>query len=158
MNKFLQAFLYSIALSPWVFTAIGIYLWLLPPPVRVTYVAPRFVAFPVSSREDAITFAIERAPGGSDVWRWIEFCVLRPYTAHVDRAWVNESMVWHAPTISTRLSRQVGCSSSSIRVPVPKSNPTRSFEYQQTMVIDGPLWLEYIIDYPPIPLIIEADQ
>ena len=143
---------------PWLLLALGepVLLWcfLEPTPVTITYVAPAFLSQPASSREEASRYYISEARGGSTVWRYVEYCVRRPYEGTSHRAWVGEALVWHAPDLPTQFSRTPGCASLSVAVPLPQSSPTRSFNYVQWMEIPmNPLRTEEI-QYPPIPLTI----
>jgi hypothetical protein len=141
---------------PWLVLACGIPLiawWLLEPtPIEITYVAPSFLSQPVDSREDAAQHYIAEAVGGTVVWRYVEYCVRRPYEGTSRRAWVGEALVWHAPDLPTQFSRAPGCARLSIAVPLPQSSPSRSFNFVQRMeVVMNPLRTEEVI-YPPIPL------
>lgn len=149
---------WSLALTPWAILGLGIYWMVEPVPVRVVYVAPQFAIAPVTSRAEASEFAITEAHGGSTVWRYIEYCVDRPFSGTVHRSWVNESMVWHAPDLPTALSRDVGCGSRSIAVQVPTSNPTRTFQFVQKLDIEVNPLRTVEIDYPPIRLTILANK
>ena len=144
---------------PWLILALGVptLIWWLaePVPVTITYTAPAFLSSPVTERPSPKLYAHE-APGGSTLYRWVEYCVSKPFNATVHRSWVGKAIVWPAPDLPTRLSREVGCRGASIVVEVPTSNPSRSFEFVQTMTIElNPLRTE-MIEYPPIPLHILA--
>jgi hypothetical protein len=133
--------------------------WMLePPPVELGYVAPHFTDRPVDSREEAARYAVTAVRGGDTVYRYVEFCVRRPFMGEMHRSWVNDAMVWHAPNVPTALSREVGCRSSSIAISVPTSNPSRAFEFVQFMTIRvNPIRTDRI-DYFPIPLTILANR
>ena len=154
----LQRVLYIVAFLPWA-AGILVAYWLLEPlPVRVLQVYPRFLSQPVADMADAYQYAIEEAVGGSTVYRLVSYCVDRPFVANMHRSWVNEAMVWHAPSIPTTLSRESGCRTAAIAVPVPTSNPARDFEFVQSLEIDLNPVRTAIIDYAPIPLRILANK
>lgn len=154
----LQRLLYALAFLPWVMGALVAYWFLEPLPVRVLQVYPRFLSQPVADMADAYQYAIEEAYGGSTVYRLISYCVDRPFVGHMHRSWVNEAMVWHAPSIPTTLSREPGCKIAAIAVPVPTSNPTRDFDFVQSLEIDLNPVRTGRIDYAPIPLRILANK
>jgi hypothetical protein len=133
--------------------------WMLePPPVELRYVAPHFTDRPVESRAEAERHAIKSTPGGSVVYRYIEYCVRKPFVGEARRSWVNSAMVWHAPSVPTVLSREVGCRSAAVSVEVPTSNPSRSFQFVQAMEVQvNPIRTDRI-EYPPIPLTILANK
>lgn len=143
---------------PWLILACGVPTlawWLFEPvPLKVTYVAPMFLSRPAINRADAATAYISEVKGGSTVFRYISYCVERPFEATSHRAWVGEALVWHAPDLPTMLSRTPGCFDANIAVPVPTSSPTRTFQYVQTMSIPlNPIRTE-TVEYAPIPLTI----
>ena len=113
-----------------------------------------FLSRPALNRADAATVYISEVKGGSTVFRYISYCVERPFEATSHRAWVGEALVWHAPDLPTMLSRTPGCYDANIAVPVPTSSPTRTFSYVQTMSIPlNPIRTE-TVEYAPIPLTI----
>jgi len=145
---------------PWAILVGGIPLllfwWAQEPPVEITYVAPAFLSSPAESREDAAQHYVTDTVGGGTLWRYIEYCVRRPYSGVSHRAWVSRSVVWHAPDLPTYLSRATGCASASLAVEIPSSNPARRFEfvqYMETETMSNPL-RTWRIDYSPIPLLI----
>jgi hypothetical protein len=145
---------------PWLILACGVPLvgwWLLePPPVEVTYVAPSFLSEPATSREDAAQHYVAEALGGAILWRYVEFCVRRPYDGTSHRAWVGRAVVWPAPDLPTVLSRTVGCGAISLPVETPQSSPSRDFNFVQRMEVPmNPIRTESI-SYPPIPIRILA--
>ncbi len=133
--------------------------WLIEPsPVELRYVAPTFTDRPVGSREEARQHAVVEISGGATVYRYIEVCVRRHFTGEAHRSWVNSAMVWHAPDVPTVLSREPGCRSASVSVEVPTSNPTREFQFVQTLDIRvNPIRTDRI-EYPPIPRTILANR
>jgi hypothetical protein len=140
-------------------TPVVLYWLFEPMPVTVKYVAPHFVDRPVNSREEAESYAVVAAPGGVELYRYVEYCVDRPFTGTAKRSWVNTAMVWHAPELPTQLSRTVGCRASNIVVEVPTSNPSRTFMFVQQMVVNvNFLRNSEVIEYPPIPLTILASK
>lgn len=145
-------------LMPWLIIALGIptLLWWTfePVPIEITYVAPHFVSQPVTNRFDASKYPVTAAKGGTTLWRYVEYCVRRPYEGVSHRAWVGEALVWHAPDLATQFSRVPGCSSISVATPLPTNSPTRTFNYMQRMeIVMNPIRTEEIV-YPPIPLTI----
>lgn len=148
---------WSLALTPWAILGLGIYWMLEPSPLVVKYVAPHFASVPVESRADADEFAVTEISGGQTVYRYLEYCVYRPFSGTAHRSWVNQSMVWPAPDLPTALSRTVGCDKRSIAVQVPTSNPTRTFDFVQRLHIEINPLRTIEIDYPPIRLTILAN-
>jgi hypothetical protein len=143
---------------PWIILACGIptILWWMfePIPVRVDYVAPAFLSRPAINREDAASVYISEAKGGSTVYRYVSYCVSRPFEATTHRAWIGRALVWHAPDLPTMLSRAPGCFDANLAVEVPTSSPTRTFSFVQRMEIQlNPLRTE-TVEYAPIPLTI----
>ncbi len=149
--------------SPWLVLALGLPLILWwsfePEPLTITYVAPAFLAQPVDSREEAGRHYLSEAVGGTTVWRYVEYCVHRPYEGTSHRAWVGDALVWHAPDLPTQFSRVKGCGSISIAVPVPQSSPARDFNFVQRMTIQLNPLRTVQVEYPPIPLrILDSNQ
>ena len=145
-------------LTPWLILALGLPLlgwWLFEPtPIRIEYVAPHFLSRPATDRRDAEQVAVTAVRGGSTVYRYVEYCVSRPFEATSNRAWVGQALVWPAPSVPTTLSRTPGCMAANMAVEVPTSSPTRTFQFVQTMSIPmNPLRTE-VIEYAPIPLTI----
>lgn len=143
---------------PWLILACGvptIVWWLIEPvPLKVTYVAPMFLSRPAINRADAATVYVSEVKGGTTVFRYISYCVSRPFDATARRAWVGEALVWHAPDVPTMLSRTPGCYDTNIAVVTPTSSPTRSFMYTQSLVVPmSPIRTE-TISYTPIPITI----
>ncbi len=118
---------------PWIILACGLptlVWWLFEPmPVRVEYVAPAFLSRPAVNREDALAAYVYEVKGGSIVWRYVTYCVSRPFEATTHRAWVGKALVWHAPDLPTMLSRVPGCFDVNLAVEVPTSSPTRRFDF-----------------------------
>lgn len=156
--KLLHFLGWTLAGVPWALALLLGYWALEPVPLRVTYVAPLFSSQPVDSRASADAYAISEVVGGSTVWRYVEYCVDRPFTGEIRRSWVNPAMVWAAPDLPTALSRTQGCSRRSIAVEVPTSNPTRMFEFVQRLRIQVNPVRTVEIDYPPITLRILANK
>jgi hypothetical protein len=145
-------------LSPWIILVLGLPIvawWLLEPvPIRIEYVATHFLSRPATDRRDAEQVAVMEVRGGSTVYRYVEYCVLRPFEATSNRAWVGQALVWPAPSVPTALSRTPGCMAANMAVEVPTSSPTRTFQFVQTMRIPmNPIRTE-TIEYAPIPLTI----
>lgn len=143
---------------PWAILALGLPLiawWLLEPvPVTITYVAPMFLSRPAINRADAATAFVSEVKGGSTVFRYVSYCVSRPFEGTNRRAWVGEALVWHAPDLPTMLSRTPGCYDANIAVTVPTSSPTRSFMYRQELFVSLNPLRSVSIQYSPIPLTI----
>lgn len=143
---------------PWLLLACGIPTlawWLFEPmPLTVNYVAPAFLSRPAINREDAASVYISEARGNSVAWRYVEYCVTRPFEATTHRAWVGKAIVWHAPDLPTVLSRTPGCFAANLATEIPASSPTRRFEFTQSMELRlNPIRTEEIF-YSPIPLTI----
>jgi hypothetical protein len=145
-------------LTPWLIIAIGIptLLWWAfePVPIEITYVAPHFLSRPAYSREDAGKQYVTEARGGGVLWRYIEYCVRRPFDATSHRAWVSKSLVWSAPDLPTMLSRKPGCDAANIAVDVPLSSPSRTFMFVQRLSITMNPIRDEVIEYAPITLTI----
>jgi hypothetical protein len=145
-------------LTPWAILALGIPLvawWMLEPvPVTVNYVSPLFLSRPATSRSDAATVFVSETKGNTTVFRYIAYCVTRPFEATSRRAWVGEAIVWSAPDLPTMLSRTPGCYEANIAVAVPASSPTRTFNYTQELVVPMSIIRTEVIRYSPIPLTI----
>ena len=149
----------AVVWFPWVILVLGlpVILWWLfePNPLTIRYVAPYFVDRPVETRDEAEMHPVFAVAGGQQLYRYIEYCVSRPFTATAKRSWVNSAMVWHAPDVPTQLSRTAGCRSANVVVEVPTSNPSRTFMFVQKMEVDvNPIRRDEVIEYPPIPLTI----
>jgi hypothetical protein len=148
---------------PWLILATGIPLllwWAFEPvPLEVNYVSPHFLSRPAIDRNDAETAAVTEAVGGRVLYRYVSYCVSRPFTATAHRSWVGKALVWPAPDLPTMLSRTPGCFETNIAVEIPTSSPSRSFSFVQTMSIEmSPIRTE-VIQYPPIPLrILDANE
>jgi hypothetical protein len=133
--------------------------WLFEPvPVELRYVAPSFSSVPAATRDEADKTAVMAVTGGTTVYRYVEYCVRRPFVGTARRSWVNSALVWHAPDVPTTLSRQTGCRSASVAVETPTSSPSRSFLFSQSIEIDTNLLRTDRIEYPPIPLTILATK
>ena len=159
LGRYMESWLSALAYVPVIIAAILLPLtvwWMLEPsPIEVTYVAPHFVDRPVTSRDEAAGHAVFATTGGRELYRYVEYCVRRPFTGTIRRSWVNTAMVWHAPDLPTQLSRNVGCHVSNVVVETPTSSPARSFMFVQKLVIDvNPLRQNEEVEYPPIPLMI----
>jgi hypothetical protein len=148
----------GLLVLPWFAVIVGTALtawWLLEPvPVEVTYAAEHFTNVEARTRAEAIANPVHEVVGGTVVYRWVEFCVNRPFTGTSHRSWVNESMVWNAPDLPTQLSRTVGCDARSFPVLVPTSSPTRTFDYVHHIEVQTNPIRTDIVDYPPLPLTI----
>jgi hypothetical protein len=125
-------------------------------PLRVVYTAPLFADQEVESREEAERHSVLAIQGGTQVFRYVEFCVVRAFSGTARRSWVNNAMVWHAPDVPTQLSRTVGCRSANIMLDVPLSNPSRAFWYVHKIEVPVNLIRTDTIEMPPIPLTILA--
>lgn len=159
IDRFMERWLKLLAWVPvgivCVFTPLILWWALEPSPLKIEDVATYFTDRPVESMEEAQKHAVQAISGGSVVYRFVQYCVRRPFQGTAHRSWVNSAMVWHAPDVPTQLSRDEGCRHANIAVEVPTSNPTRSFFFVQKMEIYvNPLRAREIIDYPPIPLTI----
>jgi hypothetical protein len=143
---------------PWIVIVLGspMIIWWLqePPPVSIEYVAPAFLSQPAESREAAAQYYVTETVGGGTLWRYVEYCVRRPYNGVNKRAWVSRAIVWQAPDLSTYLSRIVGCHSASLAVEIPQSNPARRFDYAHRLVVEVNPIKTVEIEYTPIPLLI----
>jgi len=145
-------------LSPWIIIACGFPLiawWLLEPiPLRVEYVHPFFLSRPATDRADAEQAQVAAVAGGTVVYRFVEYCVSRPFDAESKRAWVTGAFVWPAPVVPTVLSRVPGCFTANLAQETPTSSPTRNFSFTQSMSIPmNPIRTE-TLEYAPIPLTI----
>jgi hypothetical protein len=129
-----------------------------PTPLRIVYAAPMFTDTEVDSREDAERHAVLAVAGGTQVYRYIEFCVSRPFSGTAHRSWVNTAMIWHAPDVPTQLSREPGCRSANVMLDVPLSNPTRTFWYVHAIDVPVNPMRTDTVDMPPIPLTILAAE
>lgn len=143
---------------PWAILALGLPLvawWLIEPvPLTVNYVSPMFLSRPALNRADAATVYVSEVNGGSTVFRYVSYCVTRPFDGTTHRSWVGEALVWHAPDLPTVLSRTPGCYEANIATLVPTSSPTRTFSYVQTMTIPINPMRDAVVSYAPIPLTI----
>jgi hypothetical protein len=160
LDKFLSTVTTPIAWLPLVVALIGgplVIWWLVEPgPLEVRYVAPTFSSEEAQSRDEAEKHAVLAVKGGTQVYRYIEYCVRRPFTGTARRSWVNDALVWHAPDVPTQLSRVVGCRSASIMVDVPTSSPTRTFYWVNRIEVPVNPIRDDVIEFPPIPLTILA--
>lgn len=129
--------------------------WSLEPtPLTVAYAAPFFTNREVESEEEAKRHSVLVVQGGTQVYRYIEYCVSRSFTGTARRSWVNNAMVWHAPDVPTTLSRTVGCRSANVILDVPTSNPSRAFWYVHNIEVPvNPIRTD-TVEMPPIPLTI----
>jgi hypothetical protein len=134
------------------------YWWWEPTPLTIEYTSPLFSREPVRTRDAAQYAAVSQIAGGSTVYRYIEYCVHKPFSGRIQRAWVGSAIVWPAPDTTTTVSTAVGCTSNSFAVEVPTSSPSRTFSYRQTMHIGvNPIRTD-TIEYPPIALRILSPQ
>lgn len=143
---------------PWIILALGLptlVWWLLEPvPLKIEYVHPLFLSRPAMDRNDASSVEVIAVRGGSTVFRYIQYCVSRPFEGTSHRAWVGKALVWPAPDLPTTLSRVPGCFAANLAVEVPTSSPTRTFSFVQTMSIPiNPLRTD-VVEYAPIQLTI----
>jgi hypothetical protein len=143
---------------PWLILACGIptILWWTfePIPLTINYVAPAFLSRPAINREDAATVYTFEAKGGTTLWRYVEYCVSRPFDATTRRTFVGSALVWHAPDLPTALSRTPGCFAANIATELPTSSPTRTWQFAQRMEIPlNPIRTENV-SYSPIPITI----
>ena len=152
----------AVLMLPWAILAGGIPLllfwWLEPVPVSINYVAPSFLSEPAGSREDAAQHYINEVAGGATVWRYVEYCVTKPYSGTSRRSWVGNALVWHAPDLPTQFSRTIGCGAFSVAVDVPTSSPSRDFAFVQRLEVPVNPLKTVEIEYPPIPLRILSPQ
>lgn len=143
---------------PWIAIALGspmlLWWWHEPSPVSIDYVAPAFLSQPAESREAAAQYYVTEAVGGGTLWRYVEYCVSKPFDGVSKRAWVSRSIVWHAPDLSTYMSRDVGCHGASFAVEVPQSNPARRFDYTHRIVVEVNPIKTVDLEFAPIPLLI----
>ena len=121
-------------------------------PITIQYTAPYFSSEPARTRDAAAASAVMQAPGGVTLYRYVEYCVHRPFVGHIQRAWVGSAIVWPAPDVSTATSDEIGCFARPMAVEVPTSSPTRSFQYVQRMYVHVNKIRTEPIEYPPIPL------
>ena len=144
--------------APWMILALGIPLlawWMLEPaPLAVNYVAPAFLSQPAQTREEAARYYVTESEGGGVLFRFISYCVSRPFTATAHRVWVGRALAWSAPDLPTYLSRTPGCYDASIAVDIPTSSPTRRFEFVQTLEIPLNPLRTTTVEFQPIPLTI----
>jgi hypothetical protein len=145
-------------LMPWIIIACGIPLiawWMLEPvPLTINYVSPLFLSRPALNRDDANTVMVSESKGGGVLYRYISYCVSRPFDATSHRTWVGKALAWPAPDLPTVLSRVPGCFEANIAVDIPTSSPQRSFFYTQTLSIPLNPIRTAVIEYAPIPLTI----
>jgi hypothetical protein len=145
-------------LTPWMILACGLPLlvwWMVEPvPLTVNYVSPLFLSREATSRYDAETVFVKETVGGGVLYRYISYCVSRPFEATSHRAWVGKALSWPAPDLPTVLSRVPGCFEANIAVDIPTSSPQRSFFYTQTLSIPLNPIRTAVIEYAPIPLTI----
>ena len=143
---------------PWLILALGLPTlawWMFEPsPLTINYVAPCFTSRPSVNRDDALTACVDSTVGGRVLYRYVDYCVSRPFEATSRRSWVSKSIVWPAPDLPTMLSRAPGCFAANIAVEIPSSSPTRRFSYIQELVIPMSPIRTLTIPYSPIPLTI----
>jgi hypothetical protein len=125
------AFVFSfvMVLVGYVFLTMVLY-WKLfdnAPPVRSVYQHDKFVSRPVQSKEEAKQWEITEAKAGSVVYRYTEYCLLRPVTGEIKRYWEN-GLVYLAPT--TFNIGRVGCYKRSFSLTVPPAAGHISTFYQ----------------------------
>jgi hypothetical protein len=144
--------------TPWIILALGTPLlgwWMLEPvPLKINYVAPCFTSRPAINRDDALSACVDSIHGGTVVFRFVSYCVSRPFEATSRRSWVGKAIVWPAPDLPTMLSRTPGCYEANIAVETPTSSPTRRFSYIQELQIPMSPVRTATISYSPIPLTI----
>lgn len=127
--------------------------WALEPlPVDVRYVAPYFVSQPVATREQAEQRAVLAVEGGTTVYRYIEYCVVRSFEGTIRRTWINEAVAWSAPDIPASLGRRVGCSATNVGVVTPVVATSRDFEFIQVMEVPINPLRTVRMQYPTLPL------
>lgn len=147
---------------PWFIIALGIPLllwWVFEPtPVEVTYAAPSFLSRPALDRKNAASAFVAEARGGTTLWRYVEYCVTRPFKATSHRSWVGTALVWHAPDLPTTLSRTPGCFAANLATEIPTSSPTRTFQFVQRMEIQLNPLRSAMVEYAPITLTILAPE
>jgi hypothetical protein len=147
---------------PWGILLIGgplmLFWYLEPVPVQITYVAPSFLREPAYNREEAAQHYVAEIQGGTTVWRYVEYCVTKPYNGTSHRSWISAALVWHAPDLPTQFSRAVGCGSFSVAVDVPQSSPSRNFMFVQRLEVPVNPIKTVDVEYPPIPLRILAPE
>jgi hypothetical protein len=153
-----NAILNAVVWLPWAVLGVGAPIaafWLFEPaPIEITYATDHFISVEAQTRAEAIANPVREVVGGSVIYRWVEFCVRRPFNGTSHRAWVNEALVWNAPDLPTQLSRTVGCDARAFPVVVPSSSPARRFDYVHYIeVATNPLRTDHI-EYPPLPLTI----
>lgn len=141
---------------PWIgviaCTPIIAWWYLEPVPLVVTYVAPTFSRSYAYDRTDAEKYAVHDTLGGSTVYRYVEFCISKPFEGVSVREWVGEAIVWPAPLVPTASSAEIGCFKRSVPVLTPSSSPSRNFLYHQTILArTNPLRTDEI-HYAPIPI------
>ena len=141
---------------PWVLAvpllALVGYWTLEPVPLTVTYAAPFFARVYAYDRSDAEKYAIQQTLGGNTVYRYVEFCISKPFRGLAERKWVSEAMVWEAPTVATSSSGEIGCFKRSVPVLTPTSNPSRTFHFHQVILAQTNPIRTDVIPYTPIPL------
>ena len=109
--------IYAFFLS--VTAAVGHYFWLTLDenmPVRIDYEAPYFSSRPVSNREDALRYQISKAQAQAPLYRYVEWCVLRPIQGTLQKSW-RDGLLYNEPPVKT--AAQVGCYAQSIREMAP---------------------------------------
>lgn len=121
-------------------------------PLSINYAHKYFLSAPATNREEAKNLEVTEVRGGSIVYRYIEYCVSKPFTGHVQRSWQGSAIVWAAPDTVSSKSLKVGCDANSFAIEVPTSSPTRSFDYSQRMYIKvNPIRTD-VVEYSLIPL------
>jgi hypothetical protein len=157
--KKLPWIVWLLLVPPWaVFFLVCYWLFLdNGPPVRLDYQSPHFVSHPVSNRAEAEAAKVERVPGGSEVWTYSEFCVLRQINGVYKAKWQAGAFMW--PVDEREFSASpVGCYAMSFVVPVPTSNPTRTVQYISSREYRINPLHTWELKREPIPLTILANQ
>lgn len=151
-----RTFWSAVLYLPWVllalFAPVLLYWCFEPTPLRVLFVAPHFSSEPARTRDAAYAAAVAQVRGGVTVYRYVEYCISKPFTARIQRSWVGSAIVWQAPDVSAATSDEVGCFARAFAVEVPTSSPSRSFAFQQRMFVVVNQIRTDPIEYPPIPL------
>jgi hypothetical protein len=147
---------------PWLILTCGAPLiawWMLEPvPLTINYVAPAFLTHEAKTREEAARYYVSEIEGGGTLFRFVSFCVSRPFNATSHRSWVGKALSWPAPDLPTGLSRTPGCYDASIAVDIPTSSPTRKFAFVQTLEIPMNPIRTATIEFQPLQLTILAPE
>lgn len=145
---------------PWIILALGapvLLWWLLEPvPIEIAYVAPSFLSHPAQTREEAVRYYVSEVEGGDVLYRFVSYCVSKPFIATSRRAWIGRAISWSAPDLPTYLSRTPGCFETSVPVEIPSSSPTRRFEFVQVIEIPLNPLRTVKVEFAPIALTILA--